>query len=81
MKTISVALGAYFENFIQSTIAQGRYNNASEVVRAGLRLLEEQENCVVALKSAIDEGMNSGIAVGFDPQRHLRTLKIQRKNG
>ena len=32
MKTTSVALGAYFENFIQSTIAQGRYNNASEVV-------------------------------------------------
>lgn len=81
MKTTSVALGAYFENFIQSTIAQGRYNNASEVVRAGLRLLEEQENSVVALKSAIDEGMNSGIAVGFDPERHLQTLKMQRKNG
>ena len=80
MKTTSVALGTYFENFIQSTIAQGRYN-ASEVVRAGLRLLEEQENRVVALKSAIDEGVNSGIAVGFDPQQHLRTLKTQRKNG
>lgn len=79
MKTTSVALGAYFENFIQSTIAQGRYNNASEVVRAGLRLLEEQENSVVALKSAIDEGVRSGIAVGFDPEQHLRTLKMQRK--
>ena len=81
MKTTSVALGTYFENFIQSTIAQGRYNNASEVVRAGLRLLEEQESKVVALKSAIDEGVRSGIAVGFDPQQHLRTLKTQRKNG
>ncbi|MFQ9502655.1 MAG: type II toxin-antitoxin system ParD family antitoxin [Alistipes indistinctus] len=50
-------------------------------MRAGLRLLEEQENKVVALKSAIDEGVNSGIAVGFDPQQHLRTLKTQRKNG
>ncbi|WP_288865245.1 type II toxin-antitoxin system ParD family antitoxin [uncultured Alistipes sp.] len=81
MKTTSVALGTYFENFIQSTIAQGRYNNASEVVRAGLRLLEEQESKVVALKSAIDEGVSSGIAVGFDPQQHLRTLKTQHKNG
>lgn len=81
MKTTSVALGTYFENFIKSTIAQGRYNNASEVVRAGLRLLEEQENKVVALKSAIDEGVRSGIAVGFDPQQHLRTLKTLRKNG
>ena len=81
MKTTSVALGVYFEDFIKAKIAQGRYNNASEVVRAGLRLLEEQENKVVALKSAIDEGVNSGIAVGFDPQQHLRTLKTQRKNG
>ena len=81
MRTTSVALGDYFESFIKAKIAQGRYNNASEVVRAGLRLLEEQENKVVALKSAIDEGVNSGIAVGFDPQQHLRTLKTQRKNG
>lgn len=81
MKTTSVALGTYFENFIQSAIAQGRYNNASEVVRAGLRLLEEQENSVAALKNAIDEGVNSGIAVGFDSGQHLRTLKLQRENG
>ncbi len=81
MKTTSVALGPYFEHFIQATIAQGRYNNASEVVRAGLRLLEEQESRVVALKGAIDEGLNSGIAAGFDPQEHLRALKMQRKNG
>jgi len=81
MKTTSVALGAYFENFIQSIIAQGRYNNASEVVRAGLRLLEEQESQVVALKNAIDEGIKSGVAEGFDPQQHLRTLKMQRRNG
>ncbi|MCM1031495.1 MAG: type II toxin-antitoxin system ParD family antitoxin [Oscillibacter sp.] len=81
MKTTSVALGTYFENFIQSTLARGRYSNASEVVRAGLRLLEEQESQVVALKNAIDEGVNSGVAVGFDPQQHLRMLKKQRHNG
>ena len=81
MKTTSVALGDYFENFIRTNVERGRYNNASEVVRAGLRLLEEQENSVVALKSAIDEGVRSGIAVGFNPEQHLRTLKMQRKNG
>lgn len=81
MKTISVALGTYFENFIQSTIAQGLYNNASEVVRARLRLLEEQESRIVALKSAIDEGLGSGVAIGFDPEQHLRALKSQRHNG
>lgn len=78
MKTTSVALGTHFENFIQSSINQGRYNNASEVVRAGLRLLEEQESQVAALKRAIDEGLNSGTAERFDPVLHLQTLKKRR---
>lgn len=81
MKTTSVALGSYFEDFIKAKIAQGRYNNASEVIRAGLRLLEEDESRIVALKSAIDEGIGSGIADGFDPDEHLKTLKAQRHNG
>ncbi len=38
---------------------RGRYKNVSEVVRAGLRLLEEEENRVIALKKAIQEGMDS----------------------
>lgn len=78
MKTTSVALGTYFDDFIRAKIAQGRYNNASEVVRAGLRLLEEEEDRVMALKSAIEEGINSGIAVDFDPEKHLQMLKTGR---
>lgn len=81
MRTTSVALGTYFEDFIKAKISQGRYNNASEVIRAGLRLLEENEERIVALKSAIDEGMESGIAEDFDPHQYLKMLKENRSNG
>lgn len=81
MKTTSVALGAYFENFIQSRIAQGRYNNASEVIRAGLRLLEENESRLLELKAAINEGIESGVTTDFNPEQHLKTLKSKRANG
>ena len=77
MKTTSVALGPHFENFIQSSIAGGRYNNASEVVRAGLRLLEEQEQKIAALRAAIEEGLNSGFVEDFDPDKFLKEIKAQ----
>ena len=80
MKTTSVALGPHFEDFIQASIMSGRYNNASEVVRSGLRPLEDQEQRMAALRSAIEEGMNSGIVEDFDPQEHLQQMKA-RKHG
>jgi antitoxin ParD1/3/4 len=57
----------------------GRYKNASEVIRAGLRLLEEEENKAIALKNAIQEGIDSGIATDFDPIKHLKELKAKKK--
>ena len=81
MKTTSVALGAYFDDFIKSKIAQGRYNNASEVVRAALRLLEENESRLIELKNAINEGVKSGRAEDFDPEQHLLAIKTKRSNG
>ena len=74
----SVSLGNYFEQFVESRISQGRYKNASEVIRAGLRLLEEEENRASLLKSAIQEGLESGIATDFNPKTHLESLKEKR---
>ena len=74
-KNTSVALGNYFESFVENKISQGRYKNASEVIRAGLRLLEVEESYIVTLKSAIQEGLDSGTATNFEPQKHLKSLK------
>ncbi len=81
MKTTSVSLGSYFEEFISMTIKTGRYNNASEVIRAGLRLLEEKENRLSELKAAIHAGENSGEYADFDAEKHLEQLKSKYRNG
>ncbi|MEO6672678.1 MAG: type II toxin-antitoxin system ParD family antitoxin, partial [Ginsengibacter sp.] len=59
-----------------------RFKNASEVIRAGLRLLEEEESKIIALKKAIEEGIESGIVKKFNAKMHLENLKAtKRKNG
>ncbi len=77
-RNTSISLGNYFDSFIQSKISVGRYKNASEVVRAGLRLLEEEENKIMALREAIQEGIGSGIASDFDAKSHLKKLKANK---
>lgn len=77
-RNTSISLGNYFDNFIQSRISAGRFKNASEVVRAGLRLLEEEENKIMALRDAIQGGMESGLAYDFDPKSHLEKLKANK---
>jgi antitoxin ParD1/3/4 len=78
-KNTSITLGNYFDQFIQTILKEGRYKNASEAVRAGLRLLEEEEQKIIALRQAIDEGIKSGLAEDFDPDEHLKLMKSKRK--
>ncbi len=59
-RNTSVTIGKHYESFISSQLEQGRYGSASEVVRAGLRMLEEHESRVSQLRAALIEGENSG---------------------
>lgn len=77
-RNTSISIGTYFDSFIKSRISTGRYKNASEVVRAGLRLLEEEENKIMALREAIQEGIDSGVAHDFSPETHLGKLKAKK---
>lgn len=81
-RNTSISLGNHFENFVYDKVSTGRFKNASEVIRAGLRLLEEEETKIIALKKAISEGIESGIVKNFDSKKHLESLKAaKRKNG
>ncbi len=79
MKNTSISLGNYFDQFVQTQVSTGRYKNVSEVIRAGLRLLENEESKAIGLRNVIQEGIDSGIAHDFDPKKNLEELKTKRK--
>jgi antitoxin ParD1/3/4 len=65
-KNTSFSLGDHFSGFVEAQVSQGRYSNASDVVRAALRLLEEREATLEALRAALIEGEQSGPSVPLD---------------
>ena len=76
-RNTSVALGEHFVSFIDAQVQGGRYGSASDVVRAGLRLLEEHEAKVLALQDALKAGHESGKPRAFDSEEFLNRMRAK----
>jgi len=74
-KNTSISLGNHFEGFISNIVEDGRYASASEVLRAGIRLLEEQESKYELLRNALTKGEESGFVENFDSTLLLQSLQ------
>lgn len=80
-KNTSFSLGEHFSDFIETQVASGRYDTASDVIRASLRLLEEREAELAELRAALDEGERSGYATPFDFDEFLAEMRSSSKSG
>ena len=83
MPTRNVNLTDELDRFVLAKVESGRYENASEVVRAALRTLEREEKRyevkLAALRLAIDKGDASGVGEGNSFARVRQALKLSRK--
>jgi len=79
-KNTSISLGDHFEEFISRQIESGRYGSASEVIRASLRLLEEHEQKINALRQALIDGEKSGDAGELDMDDIKRRARRRTKS-
>jgi antitoxin ParD1/3/4 len=76
-RNTSISLNEHFAEFVDTQVSSGRYGSASEVVRAGLRMLESHENQVRALQEALMAGENSGAARPFDGEEFLTRMRAK----
>jgi len=76
-KNTSIVLSEHFQSFIAEQVEEGRYGSASEVVRAGLRLLEGHEAKMTALRAAVREGLSSGKPEPFDVESFLAEVNAE----
>lgn len=74
-KNTSFILGDHFDAFVASQVEAGRYRNAADVIRSGLRLLEERETRLEALRHALVEGEEGGIAGPLDMEKIKRQAR------
>jgi antitoxin ParD1/3/4 len=77
-RVTSFSLGEHFTTFVERQVNEGRYSNASDVMRAALRLLEEKEARVAALRSALIEGEESGASTPFDFEAFIARKRKQK---
>ena len=74
-KNTSLILGDHFDAFVASQVEAGRYENAADVIRSGLRLLEERETRLLALRQRLIEGEESGVAGPLDMEKIKRQAR------
>ena len=79
LRNPSISLTEHQQEFVQTLVASGRYHGVSEVVRAGLRLLEDKEERRAAERRRLQAGVEAGLAdieagrvSGFDPTRIIK---------
>lgn len=80
-KNTSISLGEHFAGFVDAQVESGRFSSASEVVRAGLRLLEEHEMRVHELREALIAGEKSGEPRKLDRKAFLKARRGGRRGG
>ncbi|WP_087116177.1 type II toxin-antitoxin system ParD family antitoxin [Corynebacterium urinipleomorphum] len=74
-KNTSVTLGPHYEEFIAQMVASGRYATSSEVIRAGLRMIEDYERRLEVLHREIQKGEESGLVEDFDFNEFIEKMK------
>lgn len=77
-RVTSFSLGEHFTGFVEAQVREGRYSNASDVMRAALRLLEEREARMNALRAALVEGEESGASTPFDFEAFIARKRKQK---
>jgi antitoxin ParD1/3/4 len=79
-KNTSFSIGEHFMGFVDTQVKEGRYSNASDVMRAALRLLEEREAKLAALRTALIEGEQSGPSTPFDFEAFIARKRNEKPN-
>ena len=79
-KNTSILLGDYFESFINSQVRSGRFSSASEVVRAAMRLFEQEEKSKSQLIIELKKGEKSGFVENFDRKKFVKSLHAKYKH-